>query len=128
MSNPIETVKKYNQAFEAKDVEAMRSLLNKNYHFKGPMTEMHGSDEMLGFMANCPFACSQQNLAFVAEGNKVVQTFDWVTIAPFKATVSMCEVLEVQDGQIKSAKLFYDSAAFPKEAQEMMQQMMQNAA
>ena len=125
MTTAIDVVKNYNRAFESKDAEALKPLIHPAYTFKGPMMEMNGRDQMLAFLQTCPFSFKNQNVKFVAQGNTVVQTFDWQMTAPFKASIPMCELLEVENGQIKSGRLFYDTGAFPKEAQEMMQDMMQ---
>ncbi len=121
----LDIVKQYNEAFKAKDTQKIRPLIHSNYHFKGPLMEIRGAEEMLSFMQSCPFVCNQQNVKFVTEENKVVQIFDWVVTSPFKGTIPMCEYLELENGQIKSSRLFYDSGAFPKEVLEQMNQKAQ---
>lgn len=125
MTDTVALAKKYYQAFAAKDKTTIRALLAKNFHFKGPMMETTGVEEMVGCMDSCPMVGGPQNMTFVAEGNRVVQIFDWVVTAPFSASIPMCEILEIENGQVKSSRLFYDTASFPKEAQELMQQMAQ---
>jgi ketosteroid isomerase-like protein len=125
MTNNIDTVKQMNKAFETKNVEAARALLHPNYSFKGPMMEMHGAEDVLQMMQSCPFSCVNENVSFVAQGDKVVQTLDWVSSAPVKFRLRMCSIVTVENGKVRSEELFYDSAKFPPEAVELMQKAMQ---
>ncbi len=125
MTNNIDIVKRVNKAFETKDIEAAKALLHPKYTFKGPMMEANSPQELLEFMKMCPFSCQSENVSFVSEGNKVVQTFDWVSSAPVKFRMRMCDVMTIEDGKIRSEEMFYDTAKFPKEAAELMQKAME---
>ncbi len=128
MTSPVDIVKRMNQAFEAKDTASAKTLLHPQYKFKGPMMEMNSPEEVLGFMQACPFACHSENISIMAEGNRVAQTFDWVSTAPVAFRIRMCSIAQIGDGKIKSEEMFYDTAKFPKAAQDIMQQMMQSKA
>ncbi len=125
MTAPIDLVKQYVEACGSKDVDTMGSLLHDSFTFAGPCMSFNSKEEMLGFMSQCPFECKHENTTFISEGAKVVQIFDWVVTKPFELTTRMCEVMTVEDGKIRSAELFYDSAKFPTEFMEQMKEQQE---
>ncbi len=128
MTDTIELVKSYNDAFQSKDIDTARNLIHPAFTFKGPMMEMDSPDEYFALMSKCPVACSHQNVNFVASGDKVVTTFDWVVTSPVEANLRMCEVLTIKDNKILKSELFYDTAKFPQEIVDIMQAGLQDAA
>lgn len=126
MSNHIDIVKRMNKACEAKDFETVKALLHPKYTLKDPMMEFKSPEEFLESMKSCPFTCRLENVSFVAEGNKVVQTLDAVMTAPLSFRFRMCDILTIEDGKIRSEEVFYDTAQIPKEAMEMAQKSMKD--
>ncbi len=120
MSDPINLVKQLNKAFETKDAQAFRALLHPQYTFKGPLMQMASPEEAAEFLKSCPFKANSENVQFIAAGDHVVQTFDWIVKEPFQGTIRMCECITIKDGKIFAGELFYDSAKFPKEVLESM--------
>lgn len=120
MTNTKEIIMKMDQAWSAKDESTMRSLLHEEYHFKGPMMEINGPDESIAVMNDFPFEYHNENEDLIVEDNKAVHIFDWVITAPFKATIPMTEVLELEDNKVKKARLFFDTALFPAEIKAQM--------
>lgn len=124
MANNIDLVKRMNKAAETKDFETVKSLLHPQYTLKDPMIEFNSPQEFLEAMKDCPFTCSFENINFVAEGNKVVQTLDVVTTAPVSYRSRMCCIITIEDGKIRSEEMFYDTAQIPKEAMEIAKKSM----
>jgi ketosteroid isomerase-like protein len=120
MSKNTELVKKLFQTCDAKDFTAVRELLHERYSFKGSCMKMESRDEMIAAMKQCPMNGESKNLRFIEEGNQVVAVFDWTVSSPFQATIPMCNVLTISGGKVLREELFFDTAKFPKEFQEMM--------
>lgn len=114
MSKEIEIIKRYSEAFHARDREAARRTLHAKFYFKGPLMEMRGPDEVIQFMENMPFECNEGNVRYLQDGAVVVKIFDMTITKPFQTTVAMCEILTLEDGKIRESELFYDTAKFPK--------------
>jgi len=120
MTNTKDIIMKMDTAWNAKDEATMRSCLHEDYHFKGPMMEINGPDESIAMMQNFPFECSNENEELIIQDNKAVHIFDWVVTSPFQATIPMTEVLELEGGKVKNARLFFDTALFPAEVKAQM--------
>lgn len=123
MNQSIELVKRANKALESKDISTYRSLLHDRYSFRGPMMELTNPDEAAAVMEACPFTYHNENVQFVADGDKVVSVFDWLVTAPVKFSIHMAEYFTVKDGKILSSELFFDTAKFPPEAMEILASM-----
>jgi hypothetical protein len=120
MSDSIQIVKQLTKAFETKNAPAFRALLHSNYTFHGPCMKFGSPDEAAEFLKQCPFKARSENTHYIASGNEVVQTFDWVISEPFEATIRMAEHLTLKDDKILRAELFYDTSKMPSEAMEGM--------
>lgn len=127
MSDLIEIVKQITTAWQNKDEAAIRSLLHEDYHFKGPMMEMHGIEACIKFMHTCQYESSNKNCEAIVEGDKLVHIFDWEVTAPFQATIPMVEILEFVNGKVKNSRMFFDTAQFPAEFMEQMEQGCETA-
>ncbi len=114
MSKSTELIQQYNENFQSKDIDKVRTLLHDEFTFTGPMMQFGNPDEFANAMREWGFDCRNENVQFVSEGNNVVQIFDWIVTAPFQVTISMCECFEIKDDKILSSKLFFDTAKMPK--------------
>ncbi len=114
MSQVLDIVHEYYRAFEEKDFEKMRSLLADQYTFKGPMMQCNSADECIEQMKECSFEARHEVVRTITDGKQVVLIFDWTCSKPFQGTFRMCEYLQVENGRIFSAELFFDTAKFPK--------------
>ncbi len=120
MSN-IEIVERLNKAVELKDWDVVNELLHQHYKLKDPMMEFNNREEFMAFMKDCPFSCFLENITFVEDGDKVVQTFDAVMTDPIAYTMRMCDILTIEDGKVKSEEMFYDTAKIPEEVKALTQ-------
>ena len=118
MNEPLELIQNYNASFADKNIDKVRTLLHDNFTFTGPMMQFGSPDEFANAMREFGFDCSNENVQFVSEDSIVVQVFDWVVTAPFKASIPMCEIFKIEEGKIFSSKLFFDTAKFPKMEEE----------
>ena len=50
----------------------------------------------------------------IANGSTVARLFDFQMTAPAEVTIPMAEWMQVEDGRIVSARLFYDPSLFPQ--------------
>ncbi len=114
MKDASEIVDSYYQAFEEKDFDKARSLLNDNFKFKGPMMEFDSADDCIAKMKECGFEAQHKTIRTVNDGIQVVKIFDWTVRTPFTGTFRMCECFQVENEKIVSADLFFDTANFPK--------------
>tara|TARA_R110002072_G_scaffold5353_9_gene34834 strand:+ start:1323 stop:1697 length:375 start_codon:yes stop_codon:yes gene_type:complete len=123
--NKEEIVRELAQGWVEKDEAVFRKHMSADFHFKGPMMESHGLDEMFASMEACPFESSCQNSELVIQGDNVVNVFDWVVTKPFLATIPCVEVMAFDGNKVKKSRLFFDTAQLPK---EFVEQMMKIAA
>lgn len=125
-NNNIDIVKRMNNAAQSKDFETVKSLLHPKYTLKDPMINFNSAQEFLEGMKDCPFTCSLENVDFITEGNKVVQTLDMVVTSPVSYRSRVCSVMTIEDGKIRSEEMFYDTAQIPKEAKEIGEKMLKD--
>ena len=118
-----EIVNALTEAWVNVDEAAFRKYLHKDFDFVGPMMETHGLDAMLDAIKSCPFEDSCEKKDLIIQGDKAVNVFDWVVTAPFVATIPCVEVINFEGDQVRSSKLFFDTALLPQEVKEQMQQM-----
>lgn len=121
MTGNVDIVKKVFEACHKKDYEALRGLVHTDYSLKDPMMELHGADELIEMMKNCPGG-GAENVTFVSEGDKVVSLFDGVMEGQPK--MRMCSVVTIVDGKVKSEEMFYDTAKISQQMKDMMQKGM----
>ncbi len=114
MKNALDIVDTYYRAFEEKDFDKARTLLNDNYKFKGPMMQFNSADECITQMKECGFEASHKIIRTVSDESQVVVIFNWMVRKPFEGTFRMCECFQIKNGKIDSAELFFDTASFPK--------------
>ncbi len=114
MANVTDIVRAYCDAFAAKDMQSLRSLLSDDFSFQGPMMTSDGADKFVEQMRNFPFQARFEDSRMVVEGENVVHMFDFVVTAPVEGSVRMCECFEVTNGKIHSSRLYFDTAQFPK--------------
>ena len=110
---PIETVKSYCEAVENMDIDRLSDLLAPDFSFEGPMVTFDGADAFLNFISTGPFESSMETIQMVADDSSVAHVYLFRMTAPAQAEIRMCEVLDVSDDRINSAKLFFDTAKFP---------------
>ncbi len=114
MAQVLELVNSYYRAFEEKDFEKMRSLLDDHYTFKGPLMQANSADECIAQMKECSFEGKHKMVQVFTEENQAVVIFDWTCSKPFQGTFRMCEYLQVKNKKIVSSELIFDTANFPK--------------
>lgn len=116
----LDIVKKAYAAWETKDVQALRPLLHNDYKATIPGgMEIVGIEGAKQCLENCPFDGHSENETYITEGNRIVRIWDFVATAPVQFRVRMAELNIVQDGKVVFNEAYFDSAAFPKEAQEL---------
>lgn len=121
MANPVEIVKRMDEAFRNKDEAAFRQALHPDYTFKAPKISLNSREAAVQFLIHdCPCTFHNENSVFVTEGSTVAHIFDWVVEAPFQGRYRMAEYLIVEGSQVRSAELFYDPTAFPPGFMEQM--------
>ncbi len=123
MQKNAEIVKKLYDACMNKDFNTVKSLLHPNYRLKDPMMELNSAQELIDMLKLCP-AGRMENVDFVAEGDKVVGTFDAITTEPVSSRMRMCSVITMEGGKVRSEEMFYDTAKIPQELIELMQKTM----
>lgn len=121
MTNPVDIVKRMDEAFRNKDEATLREALHPDYTFKTPRMTLQGREAAVQFLIyDCACTFHNENSLFITEGNTVVHLFDWVVEAPFQGRYRMAEYLTVEGNQVRSAELFYDPTAFPPEFLEQL--------
>lgn len=122
MSNALELTKKAYKAWESKDAETLRTLLDKSYIAKMPGHADMSLDEALKMIEECPFECKSANETYIVDGNNIVRIWDMVATEPVEYRCRMAELTVVKDGKIAFNEAFFDTASIPKEAMEAMKE------
>jgi ketosteroid isomerase-like protein len=113
MEGPIEVVRKYLQAWDAKDQGALRRHFADDVVFKGPMGEVRGGDAVSRSASNMFPVLQNVDIRDLAEasGNVVIAVYDFVCAEP----IGICRTAErcvVSAGLIKETELFFDPRPF----------------
>ncbi len=112
--NPIDVVTAYTDAFDCKDMEKAKSVLDTDFHFDGPLMKAESRDEFFAQLANFDLEYQTKEHRVISQGTSVARIFDFAITSPVRATVPMVEWFEVENDKIQSSRLFYDTAIFPK--------------
>ena len=86
-------------------------IFAEDLKFEGSVAQFEGRDAFLGALAQMPPMTLEKKHLEIANGDDVVTFFDCGMAG---ATIPMSEWIHAEDGQIRSIKLVYDSARFPK--------------
>jgi len=100
-------------AFGQQKWEELRGVLADNFTFRGSMASFDTPEDYIAAMKSFPFEGAPIESKFMVDGNRVAHAFVWQMTAPVRTEIPMCEVLEIENGKVQSAELFYDSAAMP---------------
>lgn len=109
-----EVIKRFSEAFGKRDAETINELVVENYVFEGPMATINSRNELIEFMQNMPMEFTESEHTYIEQNNKVSKSFVVDFAVPPIGAVDMCEVFTLEDGKITHAKMFYDTALFPK--------------
>jgi len=112
--SPAEIVNRYTEAFDAGDLPAVESLLAEDFRFEGPLMSASSRQEFFTQLAQFEMKARTVVLRQISNGSTVARLFDFQLTAPKQTTIPMAEFLEVENGKIVSARLFYDPSRFPK--------------
>ena len=111
---PIDIVNRYTQAFDEHDMATVESLLAEEFEFDGPLMTATSRQEFFEQLARFDLTAKTVVRQQIATGSTVARLVDFEMTAPAQVTIPIAEWLEVEDGRIVSAKLFYDPSLFPK--------------
>lgn len=111
---PIDVVNRYTEAFDSGDLATVESLLDEDFQFQGPLMTATSRKEFFEQLSQFDMTAKTVVHRQIANGSSVARLFDFEMTAPARTTIPMAEWLQVEDGRIVSAKLFYDPALFPK--------------
>ena len=78
------------------------------------MATINSQNELIEFMQNMPMEFTESEHTYIEQNNKVSKSFVVDFAVPPIGAVDMCEVFTLEDGKITHAKMFYDTALFPK--------------
>jgi ketosteroid isomerase-like protein len=113
----LDIVKKAYAAWDAKDIEALRTILHPEYKAKMPGgMEIVGLEGAKACLDACPFQDPRsENETYIVEGDRVVRIWDMVADKPVQVRSRMAELSVVKDGKIFFNEAFFDLSGFPKE-------------
>ena len=93
----------------------LRSLLSDNFTFNGAVMAADSSDSFVAAMKQMGMEGAPEGSQFIVDGNRVAHTFLYKMTAPAQVDAPMCEVVEIEQGKVRSSNLFYDSKLFQAE-------------
>ena len=79
----------------------------------GPLMQAESRADFFEKMAGFNLVAESVVHRMIEHGTTVARVFDFVISEPVSTTVPMAEWMEVENGRITKAWLYYDSAAFP---------------
>ena len=114
MSTAAETVNEYLDAFTSGNLEQARELVAEDFSFTGPMLQAEGRDAFFeGAEALAPIVRGYRMLRQWVDGDDVSSVYEFNVETPAgSGTVVMSEWNRVENGQLQSARLVFDTAAF----------------
>ena len=86
----------------------------------GDLLRSDGKDAVLGFVEQASLTCTEEIVSLTSEEDRVVMVFDFVVTEPVQFRIRMCEVYTIEEGKIRSADLYFDTAEFPSELIERL--------
>ena len=109
-----EVFNNYLSAFGSNDMERARALVADDFSFDGPMLQVQGKDAFFEAMSGLPSIMKGHKiLKQFEDGDEVCSIYDFEIETPAgSGSVTMSEWCTVEDGQLKSARLLFDTAAF----------------
>ena len=111
--DPAQIVREFLDALGAKDFKALRSLIDEKVSFKGPMDAHEGAASFIDAMRKLGPMIERINVAKVfVDGADVCAIFDFVTNQPSIGATPSAEWYRVEEGKIKSMKLFFDARPY----------------
>jgi len=116
MTNGIETVKKFFQAWNNKDIDAIGDLLTDDTVYEGPLFTWKSKEEYLkGIKPILPGFVEIKMIQQMENGNTVFTIEDITANFPEgPITVHVAEVTEIRDGKIAKSKTYFDPRAIEK--------------
>jgi hypothetical protein len=109
-----DVVNRYTEAFDARDLRTVESLLAEDFRFEGPLMSASSRQEFFEQLAQFEMTATTIVRRQIANGSTVARLFDFEMTAPARVRIPMAEWLEVEDGRIVSSQLIYDPSRFPK--------------
>ncbi len=113
-SNNLKSAEEYYNAMLAKDFDKMASYLAYNVHFIGPLSEMHGKDEVVSAAkALGQILQDIQIRSKFSENNKIMFTYDFIFPGPI-GKLRAAVLMEFTNQLISKIELFFDGRPFEK--------------
>ena len=95
------------------DFEALRGLIDEGVSFRGPVDAHEGAASFIGAMRNSGPMIERVNvIKMFVDGGDVCAIFDFVTNQPSIGVTPCAEWYRVEEGKIKSMKLFFDASPY----------------
>lgn len=109
-----QVVMEYLTAFTSGDIDRARTLVADDFSFRGPMLQADGKEAFFeGAATLAPIVRGYRMLRQWEEGDDVCSLYEFNVETPAGAgSVLMSEWNTVHDGQLTSARLVFDTAAF----------------
>ena len=112
-SDPASIVRKFLDALGTKDFETLRGLIDEGVSFRGPLDAHEDAASFIAAMRNSGPMIERVNVIKVfVDGSDVCAIFEFVTNQPSIGATPCAEWYRVEEGKIKSMKLFFDARPY----------------
>jgi ketosteroid isomerase-like protein len=113
-TSPSAVVSEYLHAFTSGDLDTAFGLVTDDFVFEGPGLQSRGKAAFVeGSSSLAPIVQGHRMLHQFADGDEVCSIYEFQVETPAGAgSITMSEWNTVRDGQLASARLIYDTAAF----------------
>ncbi|GGI57589.1 nuclear transport factor 2 family protein [Winogradskyella haliclonae] len=114
-------VKAYLNAQINHDFSGCRSLLDDDFHFKGPIEEHFGADNfMLSFEKFIMIIKSIEIEQLIEERDDVLALYNFTTDIPTVENTRTAEVFTIRGNKIIKSRLFFDTPEWREVIEKMM--------
>ena len=111
-NNAGDIVDQYFTALKQKDFDTMRTLLDDEVTFVGPLGATNGAGDYIDALKRVTASMvGVERQALFADGEDVCQIYDLTLTAP-AATLTVAQWLKVRDGRITAVRLYFDARPY----------------
>jgi hypothetical protein len=110
----VEIGEAYLDGWNRKEISAIACLIHPDAHFKGPMREVTGRDNIVASIEGMfRIFKSIKIRTKLSGGNQAIFTYDFECVPPI-GVGRVADLMTIEDGLIKDFELFFDARPFEK--------------
>jgi len=117
----LQIVEKYYSSMVAKDFNSMENFLHESVHFMGPLSKMHGKEDVVRAAKNlCQILDKIEIRSRFSRGNQVMLAYD-LFFEKLNLILPAAVLMTIEKSKIIKIELFYDGRPFEKEKDKIFE-------